>query len=77
MIKVNPVTSLNLFSVKKNFETIGREAWSLQKPTDSTFVDTAPGTDDLEEGQAVFYVNGATYKIYFKINGAIKSVAIT
>lgn len=76
-INLTPVTSLNLFGVKKNFETIGRQAWNLQKPTDSSYVASAPGTDDLEEGQAVLYDDGANFRIYVKINGSIRYATLT
>lgn len=76
-IDIKPVTSLDLFTVKRNFEKIGRNGWSLQKPTNANFVSAAPSTADLDEGQAVFYVNGATYRIYFKVNGNIRYVALT
>ena len=77
MINLKPVTSLDLYGVKRNFETLQRNAWNLQNPTNATFVSAAPSTADLDEGQAVFYVNGATYRIYFKINDTIKFVALS
>ena len=76
-IKLTPTTSLNLFAVKKNFSKIADEAMSVQQPTNASFVTSVPSTADLAEQQAVFYVSGATYRIYYKINGVIKYATLT
>lgn len=34
----------------------------------------APSSSDIEEGEAIPSVEGATYKIYRKINGNVKSI---
>ncbi|MFH1561849.1 MAG: hypothetical protein ABIF11_00310 [Nitrospirota bacterium] len=73
-IPLKPTTSLDLWQVKKNFESIARNALSLQNPSEggNLYVDAVPGTADLSEGQAVFYINGANYRLYFRIGGVIK-----
>ena len=78
-LQINPVTSLNLFRVKGNFQTIGREGFKLTNPsnTDNLYVTSAPTVDDMDEGSAMFSVVGGVYKIHFKIGGVIKSATIT
>ena len=78
-LPLNIVTSLNLMQVKRNFETIAKNSSSLLHPSTGgeMYVSTAPGVDDLAEGQAVFYVNGAVYRKYYKINGVIKYQNLT
>ena len=78
-IRTNKVHSLNLFSIKRAIEKLSNSSLNLQNPsgTDKLYVTTEPGTDDLAEGQAVYYVNGEDSKLYVKINGAIKSATLT
>jgi len=79
-IQVSPVSALNLFQIKNAIENLGRNAFSLANPSGgqgALFTDTVPTTDNLEEGQAIFYYDGANYRIYFNINNVIKFVALT
>ena len=79
-IQVSPVSALNLFQIKNAIDKLSRDSFSLANPgggEGELFVDTVPTTDTLESGQAIFYYDGANYRIYFNINNVIKFVALT
>lgn len=78
-IKIQPVTSLNLIQVKKNFERIAREGMSLQKPdADNLYRATAPTAADLGEGQFVFQSSdGSSFRLYTKINGVVRYATLS
>lgn len=76
-INITPVTSLSIYSVKKNFEALAREAESLQRPKDSTYLTSAPGVNDLSESQSVYALIAGTMYRYSKVNGAIYRVGLT
>lgn len=66
---------MNLFltQVKLAVEELSQKAQSRQMEIRST----APGVNDIEEGEFVSYVNGANYYIYTKQNGVIKYATLT
>jgi hypothetical protein len=79
-IQNQPLTSLSLTQIKGITDNISRNAFKLMNPGGAEgklYVDTAPTVADLDEGSAVFYFDGATYKLYFRINGVIKSATLT
>lgn len=55
-------------AVKMFCDELARKAQSQQMEVRSS----VPGTNDLEEGEFVRYVNGATIRIYTKQNGNIQ-----
>ena len=77
MINVNPVTSLALYQVKKNFELIGREAESLQKPTDADYLTSFPNVSELAELQSVYVLNGGTMYRVSRVGGTRYRVGLT
>ena len=75
MIQIPPLTD-DINTLKRAIEKIAREAQSTQNPggqEDQVYVDTAPGVDDIKEGQFVPYLNAGVYKVYTKLDGVIKS----
>lgn len=62
-----------LIAVKQYCEEIARKASSQQVEVRSTI----PGIDDLQEGESVRYVSGATVRTYTKINGVVRYVVET
>ena len=39
--------------------------------------DTVPTTDEISEGEEVYYISGTTYRKYVKLNGALYYWALT
>jgi hypothetical protein len=79
-IQIDPVTNSDISILRKNFEKLSRNAFNLQDPfgkTGTTYISTAPTTDELAERQAVFYLNGSDYRLYFNINNTIKYVSLS
>jgi hypothetical protein len=62
-----------LTQVKLYAEELARLAQSIQSNVRSTI----PGSSDVAEGEFVPYVNGATIRIYTKVNGVIRYFALT
>jgi len=78
-LQLKPVTSLNLFGVKSNFQKIQREGFKLTNPSgsDNLYSTTAPTADEMDEGAAALSLVGGVYKIHIKMNGVVKSATLT
>ena len=79
-ITIQQLTNLSLTQLKNLTDTIARNSFKLTNPSGSEgklYMDTTPQVTDLDEGSCIFYVDGATYKLYFKINGVVKSITLT
>ncbi len=77
-IQISHINTDNL-SIKNAIEKIARDAQGLQNPSQGggLYVTAIPTTADLEEGQEVYYIDGATIRKYTKINGVIRYWALT
>ena len=78
-IRTGKISSINLNSLKRAIEKLSRNAVNLQNPggTDKLYVTSVPGAADLAEGQQVYYYDGTNYRVYIKLNGAIKTWTLT
>ena len=61
--------------LESEINRIAREAFSLLKPKDLSYITSAPSV--LKEGQAALYLSGGVYKVFIQINGVIKSATFT
>ena len=82
-IQIGAITEGDFKSVKAALEKIASEAQSLQDPhsslnnagtapMDALYTDKVPLAANLQEGKFLFYVNGATIRIYTKINNVVR-----
>jgi len=83
MIKLNAVSDVDIVTIKKNFDTLGKKSFQLFKPEgDNVFLTVKPTTSDLSEGESCFWIDdlgGVGEKTYiaFCVNNTIKQVQIT
>jgi len=79
MIQIGALTD-DMRTIKTAIEKIAREAQSQQPVSgqeDKVYIAAAPAVADIKEGQIVPMFDGVNYRIYTKLNGVIKYMALT
>lgn len=63
--------------LEREIKRIAHEAFALMRPKDLSYVSSIPSADDMQEMQCVLVYDGTNYKVAVKINGVVKSVALS